>query len=95
MSALTVHGIDYKSKDAIRDRIKELHSLNSQLGASDGRVTEIDALFDCLKRNRPQAPVFSIYYRTATGKKGRKDCDSREKQARFIRTTPHAVTFFS
>jgi hypothetical protein len=45
---IQAHGAKYATKAEAEARIAELNELNLQLGASDGRVTEIQAIIDVL-----------------------------------------------
>lgn len=49
MTTITAHGATYPSAAAANDRIAELNKINMELGASDGRVTEITCIMDALE----------------------------------------------
>jgi hypothetical protein len=96
-----VHGREYRSRAEMVARFNELGRLNAEIGASDGRVTEQDALKDAIRevvaaeRATAQRPYY-IYWRSLDGRrKGRRTFRSRREQVRFIWDTPHAVTFYN
>lgn len=94
----TIHGVDYAELTDIQTRIHEVRAEIRAKGESDGRVTELNALEkenETIKRRRAlltAKPVFYAYYRTATGRKGYREFDSRGRLDSFVSTTRHAVT---
>lgn len=96
-----VFGREYRSRQEMVQRFNELGTLNSQIGLSDGRVTEQNALTAAINagtaaERRANARPYYIYWRSYDGrKKGRRTFRSRKEQCEFIWSTPHAVTFYN
>lgn len=58
MTTITAHGATYADAAAANARIAELNTINAELGASDGRVTEILSITEALQAaGLEQAPA--------------------------------------
>lgn len=53
---ITAHGATYATAAAAEARIAELNTINAELGASDGRVTEIMCIMEALEAAAPARP---------------------------------------
>ena len=83
---IKVHGREYRDKDEVRARMEELRKLNVELGPSDGRVTERNALIKYLNDTyvAPRVPVFTLYWRTAKGGKGYREFKTERARLTFM-----------
>jgi len=62
---IKAHGVTYTSVEQARERIADLEAKNARIGASDGRVTEINAIKDALAEHLIANPP-KVRYATYT-----------------------------
>jgi hypothetical protein len=101
------HGVEYTSWTQANLRIQELEKLNEEIGASDGRVTEILLIQQAMEAEKQRLQdeayvreypfyVYTRFYK-ANGDciKGFKRFKTRAAQCRYVATTNKAVTAYN
>ncbi len=99
---ITAFGRRYETERDAHLRLRELRGLNEQFGASDDRVTEINAIEVAVKAARfEREHPYVLLYRKARPDgsvfKGRRRFRTMAEQTRFIREAPDsvAITFYT